>query len=541
MHWRKLLIFSLVVLFFFTVSITIFSIVLTSMAARAIVAGDTAAAGRYTAIAAPIASSIDFVTFRRSQTIRCWVTGLELAKQLPAYQDALDAIGGEYQLTGRIQLSQLPTLLTTTKNNVTVLRNCIETNKLIARSIPAEKRSHAIKQVATLETVLVALEPLFSADQTWVVMFQNTTELRPTGGFTGSYALLELHNQVIQNVIIEDIYDADGQVQHFKAAPPGIREYTSGNNGLRLPDANWWPDFPTSAQTQLDFLAEAGKNNLRGLMAVNLTLLQDLVHITGPIDLPDYQTSLTPENAPILLRSHADDFFPGSKEKKQLLAYAIRQLQYRLAEMPIAQQKQVGALLLRAAAVKDIQIYSTDPVQQQHLNQLGVAAALDSSDYPILALVEANVGINKSNQFIKRSVAITQDGSELQVALQLTNTANPLLSSLSASLSGYVNYQRIVTSPALKVASITTNKLNEPTSTTNWSTDAGTVFNEHGFLQTILPGQTQTVTYNLTRLDAASPILFWHQSGTGSTPITLVKTNGEAKTFSVDHDLVITP
>lgn len=210
--------------------------------------------------------------------------------------------------------------------------------------------------------------------------------------------------------------------------------------------------------------------------------------------------------------------------------------------MSSEQKQAVFAVLVRAAATKDIQVFSTNPEQQTALTKLGLAAALDPSSTPILAIVEANVGINKSNQFISRTMSVHQDGDDLVVTFQLKNAADQLAPSLPASASGYVNYQRIVTSDALAVAKIETNTSNPPIiATETWTTDAGATFTEHGFLLTILPSQTQTVTAHLLRVDRAQPLLLWHQPGIDTIQLTVIERSGETKTLSFDQDLLITP
>lgn len=510
------------------------------LAYRSVLSGDEELIKRNVQLSYPLVSRISALARNRIEVINCWQTGLQLLSSVPQVQESARTLGESYQTTGRFELQSVETAVASAADQVRSLRECVNKSSFLRAIVSVEKRDTLLQRLYTIQVALNAIQPLFTDNQTWVVMFQNTTELRPTGGFTGSYGLIEVRDNVMQTLTIEDIYDADGQVVRFRDAPPGVDEYTSGKNGLRLPDANWWPDFPTSAQAQLDFLADAGKKNLRGLAAVNLTLLQRILGLTGPLDLPDYQTTLTAENAPLLLRSHAEDFFPGSSEKKQLLAYTLQQLQYRLASLNTEQKKELLAILLDAVETKDIQLFSTLPEQQAAFEQLGIAGRLDSTKTPILALVEANVGINKSNQFVTRSLAVEQVDTTLTAILHLKNIADLRDPNLSASQSGYVNFQRIVTSPEFNVSSLKTDTNDAPKIISNtWSTDAGQQFNEKGLLLSILPGQTQTITIELERSDPTQPFLLWHQPGTGETPLTVSDGTGQTRTDIFDRDLLI--
>lgn len=522
-------------------ALVIVAVVATSQAVEGAIRGNPAVIGANLRLALPLANSLNQITFRQSSTLQCWRSGLELLQHVPGLQQQLHQAAESYQTIGVIELSGLARRLPQLAETTDQLSFCTK-QSLLFKLLPEQQRQSWLKKISLLEDALAAAQPFFTQDQTWVVMFQNTSELRPTGGFTGSYALIQLKDQTLQTIAVEDIYDADGQVVHFRTAPPGIAEFTSGDAGLRLPDANWWPDFPTSAQTQLDFLADAGKKELTGLIAVNLTLLQQILEITGPVALPDFQATLTPENAPTLLRSHAEDFFPGSRGKKQLLSYALEQLQYQISTLGSEQKGALFALLFRAAATKELQLYSTVPEQQAKFDRLGFAAALNSDQAPVLALVEANVGINKSNQFISRSLAVRQQADDVTAVLYLKNTADQVAPDMAASQSGYVNYQRIVTSPGLSVTGIQTDTNPQPDlTTTSWTSASGLELIEHGLLLSLLPGQTQTVTFTLKRSDPSRPFLLWHQSGTGNTPLTVTRSSGQAYTHEFDSDLLIAP
>ena len=546
MRLKKIVVICLLSALSIVGGLTIVAGIATVTAVRAVLAGDSARATSAVRIASPALAVLDGVTFGKTQTLQCWQTGVETISLVTDAQATLRTSVEGYSKTGTVALLGLEVLTMAFEQKLAIVENCARTNGVMRTLLSGSQQDDVQTTLKTARTTLDAMRPLFASDQTWVVMLQNTTELRPTGGFTGSYALVELRDQTLQLLAIEDIYDADGQVDRFRTAPPGIAEYTSGENGLRLPDANWWPDFPTSAQTQLDFLAEAGRENLVGVVAINLSLIQDILSITGPIDLPDYSTRLTRENASTILRAHAQEFFPGSRGKKQMLGYALEQLQYQLATLNGVQQRAVLQVLLRAAVTKDIQIFSTDPAQQQALQALGVTAALDSPDSSTLALIEANVGINKANEFVTRTMTATHSDGGLDLSLTLKNNADHLAPDLPASQSGYVNYQRIITGPDLQISNVRTDTIAKPTTTpASWTTHSGHMFTEQGLLMTILPGQSQTLSFRVKLTTSAQgvsqPILLWHQSGTGTTPLTITDESGMTTTTAFDHNLVIAP
>ena len=79
----------------------------------------------------------------------------------------------------------------------------------------------------------------------YVIFFANNMELRPGGGFIGSFGIFEIGNYSIGEIKIYDIYDADGQLTVHLDPPKPIAQY------LHVPhwffrDSNFSPDFFTN-------------------------------------------------------------------------------------------------------------------------------------------------------------------------------------------------------------------------------------------------------------------------------------------------------
>ena len=73
-----------------------------------------------------------------------------------------------------------------------------------------------------------------------LVFFQNPSEIRPGGGFIGSYADITVENGQMKNMDVRDIYDPDGQLA-IKIIPPEQLQTVTTDWGAR--DANWFLIF----------------------------------------------------------------------------------------------------------------------------------------------------------------------------------------------------------------------------------------------------------------------------------------------------------
>ena len=61
-------------------------------------------------------------------------------------------------------------------------------------------------------------------------------------------------------------------------------------------DANWFPNFPTSAEKVSWFYEKTGGRTVDGVIAITPELLRDLLAITGPIDMPEYDKTINADN-----------------------------------------------------------------------------------------------------------------------------------------------------------------------------------------------------------------------------------------------------
>ncbi len=392
----------------------------------------------------------------------------------------------------------------------------------------------------------------------YIIIFQNSQELRATGGFMGSYALLELNKGRVANLSVQDIYEPDGQYDGFIPAPSGVREYLSSGKGMRLPDTNWSPDLPSSAQDILPFFAFGKTYDIDGLILINLELTQDLLKLMGPVYLSDYSTLVTSENVADLARADREAFFPGSQQKKQFLQSLMTALKIKLtSEEPEFGLSEWSQFLKSQLSRKNIQFYASDPNLQQFLVQSEVAGTargcFNLSNCLSLFLVESNVGINKVNQWINRKIQIVESNTqELELSIQLQNTS---------SLDDYVNYQRLLISPEWNVESISietvevkstelenvyetvrnvyeTKQINQDFVTLT----TGEKLRQVGFLMSVPASQSQRVVIKLKSphpLNTLKLLKIQKQSGlpTTSYSITLPNIN---KNFFLNQDMVLT-
>lgn len=258
------------------------------------------------------------------------------------------------------------------------------------------------------------------------LLFQNPSEIRPTGGFIGSYAVITIDNGNVTNLDVRDIYDPDGQLD-IAVLPPLPLQAVTGKWGAR--DANWFFDFPTSAAKVLSFLEKSKIYSEHGItfagaIAFNIRLLEDILRITGPIELPEYQKILTHENVLTEIQKEVeagDDKRAGTP--KRILSVLTPIILQKLANATGDEKRALVKTLKDRIQTKDVMAYANDRALQAYIINAGFGGELYKGesnaveDY--LAVVNANIAGGKSDAFINESVALE---SRVDVEGKISNT-----------------------------------------------------------------------------------------------------------------------
>ena len=126
-------------------------------------------------------------------------------------------------------------------------------------------------------------------DQTWLLLAQNNDELRPSGGFITSVGVLEIHDGVPALSSFQDSYRVENWAQPHPDPPLPLRDYMRLDLWVTR-DANWWPDFPTSASavSELYFINQGV--TVDGVVAADMTAAERLLETLTPLELPNGTT-----------------------------------------------------------------------------------------------------------------------------------------------------------------------------------------------------------------------------------------------------------
>lgn len=252
------------------------------------------------------------------------------------------------------------------------------------------------------------LGPLLGSEQTmrYLVLFQNNTETRATGGFIGSFAEIDITDgQIVRlNIPTAGSYDLQGQFAK-QFVPPRPLQLLSPTWEFR--DGNWFPDFPTSAKTLLTLYENNGGPTVDGVIAINATYVASLLALLGPIDMPSYGRTITTDN--FLLQTQTLVEHEYDKEQNTPKAFIADLAPALVKELVARPSKDLLPLLDHLGSGltnRHVQIYLRDPIEEAQLLKRGWGGALIQTSGDYLMVVNSNLGGQKSDAVIKEDLAL---------------------------------------------------------------------------------------------------------------------------------------
>ena len=305
--------------------------------------------------------------------------------------------------------------------------------KIVGLQDTANSMATLVGQAKPLIDLLPAL--LGNPDQkTYMLLFQNDNELRPTGGFLTAYAYLQVTKGKITPLNSFNIYDLDARFGKNVPAPEPIVKYLNETR-WNLRNMNMSPDFKVSMDIFNKYIHDInGLPHIDGIIALDTEVPVKLLDVLGTIGVGGWG-NFSSKNDPRCdcpqvvyeLENLITKPIPGVRvERKAVLGPLMHSILANAMGSPKHLWPKFLNIGLDAIAQKHLIFYFFEDKNQKAAESFNAAGRIQDYAYDYLHLNDSNFGGAKSDLFITRDVEqeITTSGSKVTKKVTITYT-NP--------------------------------------------------------------------------------------------------------------------
>ncbi len=382
-------------------------------------------------------------------------------------------------------------------------------------------RDHLKKSEGTLELLSVAARVLpelagLEEEKTHLLLFLNNHELRPGGGFIGTYGIVKTKNAEITYKKTADSYLLDSSAEHsVQSKPPAPLSRYNATNKWFFRDANWSPDFAQSSIKTLTRFSDEVRvltpeqqlvvpSAPRVDMVIGLTprFVSSLLALTGPVQAGDQVFDA--DNFADKLEYQVEVAYAlkgvPQSQRKEILADLVTELQQRMYSMSLSEWLAMTEVARDSIVNKQLMLYSTDQKVEEVLSDAGWGGRVLYETFDAQMVVDANLASLKSDPVVKRDIQYEIQKNDANQYIGRTTITYNHLGAIDWKTTRYRTYTRLyvpVGSQLIKTTgSLIDDKLKNPQKIAG-PVDVGQDLNMgvFGAFTSVEPGQTQTLMF----------------------------------------------
>jgi hypothetical protein len=243
---------------------------------------------------------------------------------------------------------------------------------------------------------------------TYLFAYQDSEEIKATGGFIGSMALVTVEGgKVRQEFQGTDVRD------NLSVPPPEPMQLYNRDFAWLFRDANWSPDFPTSAQLERYFLRLDFHRDVAGVVNLTPQAIGDVLAATGPVYSPEYGQWIRSDNVARLADYYAhwtngwggpQQFANADTRRKQFMQIVAQHILTKMSSLSPAQWIGLLKELSQAVGRRDILVYFTDPEAERLARLTGADGEINRTSSDYLYVVDTNFSYNKLSKYVHTAV-----------------------------------------------------------------------------------------------------------------------------------------
>ena len=287
--------------------------------------------------------------------------------------------------------------------------------------------SQAKKAVALAKQGLVAAQiapDLLARDgsRTYLVLVQNSDELRPTGGFISDLGHVVISHGTVISQTFQDSYAVDDFSKYYPDPPKPLLDYMNSEQWV-VRDGNWSPDFPTTARDVVRLYQISRPEKIDGVIGINQKAVQMLMPGLEPLTVEGMSEPVTAANVEQVFQEAWNPSQSGPGASKDMMPWILGRKEFVGATVHAAISKLMSGKanwtrlalgILEAMQQRQLTVFADGPEAEQ-LGALNWDGSVRSTDGDYLMIVDANIGFGKVNPLI-------QESAEYHVSLQPNGT-----------------------------------------------------------------------------------------------------------------------
>ncbi|MDD3284997.1 MAG: DUF4012 domain-containing protein [Patescibacteria group bacterium] len=361
----------------------------------------------------------------------------------------------------------------------------------------------------------------YESEKRYLVLFQNNTELRPTGGFIGTYGIITVNNGKISDLFIDDIYHLDsvsiGKLNN--TVPVELSKY------LKVPewymrDCNWDPDFPTSARDCLDLYYKEKTNlinfgnttsstentnlipeKIDGIVAITPNVIKNLLEIIGTQEVNGilFESENFTEDLQKAVELYYKDRGVSQWDRKDIIKALANVMIEKIKNLDIVEYDKILDITKNSLDKKDMLLYSTNFEIESLISSASWSGEIKDSKKDYLMVIDSNLASYKSDQYIDRTTSYSieqNENNDLIATVELKYKHN---GDFSWNSTRYRTYTRIITPLGSKLIEVI-GSMDNDRSDIEGQIDSYEKYDKQvfGTFISIEPKETKTLTFKYT-------------------------------------------
>ncbi len=263
-----------------------------------------------------------------------------------------------------------------------------------------------------------------------LVLLQNQNEARSTGGFTGSIIIMDFTENKL-SWKFSDIYALDRKIQEKdQLDAPDFFHNLSTKISLR--DANFWPDFPTTANKYRYFFEKINEKTPNIVIGINLNVIKEILKITGPVKFDNWGFTLDEYNFDLVLQFLIEAKITGKYNVKKPVEVFAKEIFQKLNSLNFNVANLNYFDWHKFLAEKNILANTKDKILQKLFDKWMIAGQIrkqkEADNFLYFDFI--SVGANKSDKFVWTKIwhdsNISRDGTvENFIKIKRTHALKP--------------------------------------------------------------------------------------------------------------------